>query len=306
MITFKQLIPLSIALSGLFACASAGRQAAWEKPVAAPGAATSTSSTSTATTSAHMADGNAAWAKRDDKAQTEAAIAAWEKAVAENPSNADALTRLARAHYFYVTAHVGLDGSADKDARKALYQKGVDYGEKALLLVEPDFGKAMAAGGDFMEEISKIGKAGIPAAYWYCTNLGRFSVESGVTVKLFYKDRVAAAMKRIHELDSSFFYTAADRYFCAFYSALPGIAGKDVKRSAKHCAAALAGGPGYLSNHLTKATFLAAELDDEDMYKKLMAEILAGSDTEDPNMAPENRGAKRAAKQLLENIDDVF
>jgi len=205
-----------------------------------------------------------------------------------------------------VTAHVGLDGSADKDARKALYQKGVDYGEKALLLVDPNFGKAMAAGGAFIGEIGKISKAGIPAAYWYCTNLGRFAVESGVTVKLFYKDRVAAAMKRIHELDSSFFYTAADRYFCAYYAALPGIAGKDLDRSAKHCKVALEGSPAYLSNHITKAQFLAAELDDEDMYKKLLEQVLSAADGEDPNMAPENRGAKRAAKKMLADIDEVF
>ena len=168
----KHLIILSFALGSLFACKSAGRQAAWEKP---PAAGTSTSTgTATATTSSHMADGDAAWAKRDDKAQTEAAIAAWEKEIGANPANAAAFTKLSRAHYFYVTAHVGLDGTADKDARKALYQKGVDYGEKALLLVDPNFGKAMAAGGDFIEEISKISKAGIASAYWYCTNLGRY------------------------------------------------------------------------------------------------------------------------------------
>ena len=295
---------LTFAMGSLLACASAGRQAAWEKPNTA--AAADAAGTTTATTSNFMADGDAAWAKRDDKAQTEAAIAAWEKEVAANPNNADAFTRLARAYYFLVTAHVGLDGSADKEARKAMYQKGVDYGEKALLLVDPNFGKAMAAGGDFIEEISKIEQKSVESAYWYCTNLGRFAVESGVTVKLFYKDRVAAAMKRIQEIAPKFFYTAADRYFCAYYSALPGIAGKDVKRSEKHCDAALKGSPGYLSNHVTKADFLATELDDEDMYKKLLEQVLAAPDGEDPNSAPENRGAKRAAKKMLAEMDDVF
>ena len=292
------------------ACASSGRQAAWEKPNAPAASGTATSSTAagtaTSSASAHMAEGNAAWAKRDDKAMTEAAIAAWEKEVAANPSNGEALIMLARAHYFYVTAHVGLDGTADKEARKALYQKGVDYGEKALLLVDPNFGKAMAAGGDFMEEIAKISAPAIFAAYWYCTNLGRFAVESGLSVKLFYKDRVAAAMKRIHELDPKFFYTAADRYFCAYYAALPGIAGKDVKRAEKHCNVALAGSPAYISNHVTKAGFLATELDDEEMYRKLLEQVLAAPDGDDPDYAPENRGAKRAAKKMLADIEDIF
>ena len=303
---FKHSVSFMIVVGTVAACASSGRQAAWEKPNAPAANGTATSSTSTSSTSSHMSDGNAAWAKRDDKAMTEAAIAAWEKEVAANPSNGEALIMLARAHYFYVTAHVGLDGTADKEARKALYQKGVDYGEKALLLVDPNFGKAMAAGGDFMEEIAKISAPAIPAAYWYCTNLGRFAVESGLSVKLFYKDRVAAAMKRIHELDPEFFYTAADRYFCAYYSALPGIAGKDVKKSEKHCNIALEKSPAYLSNHVTKADFLAKELDDEDMYRKLLEQVLAAPDGEDPDYAPENRGAKRAAKKLLADIDEVF
>jgi hypothetical protein len=293
-----------LALSaGVVACASPGRQAAWEKAETPPAAgATATSSSAAAGLSA---EASAAWAKRDDKAEVEKAIAAWETLAAQDPSNAQAMISLARGYYFLVDAHLSSSG-ADADTMKAMYQKGVDWGEKALLVLEPGFGPAMKAGAKFEDEIGKISKDAMPAAYWYCTNLGRFATLSGLQARLFYKDRVAAAMSRIRELDSQFFYSAADRYFGAFYSALPSIAGKDVEKSKKHFAIANEKSPDYLGNKVVQAQFLAVELDDAEMYKSLLEAVLAAPDGEDPNSAPENRGAKRTAKKMLAEMDELF
>ena len=304
----RQIKTMLTLVTGLaVACAAPGREAAWEKDKDQAAAdkmeATKTSSSAAA---GELDAATAAWSKRDDKAEVEKAIAAWESVAKQDPTNAQAMISLARAYYFLVDGHVAIDGSVDAEGQKALYQKGVDWGEKALLVLDPEFGKTMKAGGEFQDAIKKIGSEGMPAAYWYCTNLGRFAVLSGLSAKLFYKDRVAAAMGRIRELDAGFFYKAADRYFGAFYSALPSIAGKDVEKSKSHFKMALEGGADYLPNKVVKAQFLAVELDDRDMYEALLNEVLAAPDGENPDTAPENRAAKRAAKKLLADADDLF
>lgn len=293
------------ALMGLsMACASAGRQAAWERET--PPAAGTTATSTTGSGGADVAAGDAAWQQRDDKAQVEAAIKAWEAAIAANPSDGATMIKVSRAYYFLVDGHIAVEGSMADEAMLELYQKGLDWGEKALLLLDPGFGKTMREGGDFEDAIMKIDAKAMPAAYWYCTNIGRFATIRGLSAKLFYKDRVAAAMSRILELDEKFFYSAADRYFGAFYSALPSIAGKDVEKSKKHFAKALAASPEYLPNKVVKAQYLAIELDDQEMYKSLLDEVIAADAGSNPEIAAENRAAQRTAKKMLGDIDEIF
>ena len=285
------------------ACASAGRQAAWEKD-GAPAAGTKTSTSAGADL---RQQAEAAWQKRDDRKELERAIELWEQAVQQNETDSDTMVHLSRAYYFLVDGHIALgDGDEVNEAKLTNHQKGVDWGERALLLIDPSFGQKMKAGGEFETAIKEITKEAIPAAYWYCTNLGRFANAKGLSARLFYKDRVAAAMTRIRELDRPFFHHGSDRYFGAFYSALPSIAGKDLDKSREHFDIAIKGAPGYLGNKLLKADFLAVQLDDEEMYRQLLQEIQAAPDGDDPDSAPENRAAKRHAEKMLKNVGDRF
>jgi hypothetical protein len=285
--------------SALSGC-SAGREAIWEKDKV------EATKTSSAAASPLMAEADEHWKKRDDKAELEMAIQKWEKAIESDPGNADAMVRLARACYFLADGYLALDKSVDQEVELAVYTKGVDYGERALAKLEPDFEAAMRGGASFEEAITEIGENGLPAAYWYAVNLGRFATKKGLSVRLYYKDKLKATMETILKRDPKFFYGAADRYFGAFYSVLPSIAGKDLDKSKAHFEASMNLAPEYLTTRVVKAQFLAVELDDEAMYKALLDEVLKGSDTDNPDIAPENRAAKRTAEKMLADIDEVF
>jgi hypothetical protein len=292
---------LFLILSPLVACASAGREAAWEKAPPAPPAGTTT-----ATVSSDFVAGEAAWALRDDKNKVLEAIAAWEKVAAAEPSNAQVMTKLSRAYYFLVDGHISVEPGDVTEQKLVNHQKGADWGEKALLIVDPKFGEKMRAGTEFEVAIGEIEKPAIEAAYWYCTNLSRFANAKGLSARLFYKDRVSAAMRRIGVLDAAYFHAASDRFFGAYYSALPSIAGRDLSKSGEHFDKAIAAAPAYLSNKVLKADFLAVNLDDRALYTKLLEEVLAAPDGEDPDFAPENRAAKRQAKKFLALAGDRF
>jgi hypothetical protein len=299
----RSLQRLVLASSLFFvACASPGRQAAWEKS-ATVGQATATSSAATAALEAEAA---AAWDKRDDRAALETSIKTWEKIAELAPNDARAMTSLSRAYYFLVDRFVSLQEGDVTEEKLAIHQKGVDWGEKALLAVDPKFGEKMKGGAEFEQAIKEIGKEAIPAAYWYCTNLGRFANAKGLSARLFYKDRIAAAMERILELDRPYFHYAADRFFGAFYSALPSIAGKDLDKSKSHFESAVKNAPEYLANKLLMADFLAVQVEDEKLYRQLLKEVLDGAEGDDPDYAPENRTSKLHAKRLLELVDDRF
>lgn len=290
-----------LALSPLVACASAGREAAWEKQPPGPAAGTVT-----ATASAELASAEAAWAARDDKAQVQAAITAWEAIALKEPTNAGVMAKLSRAYYFLVDGHIALEAGDVTEQKLENHQKGADWGEKALLILDPKFGEKMRAGVEFETAIADIEAPSIDAAYWYCTNLSRFANAKGLSARLFYKDRVAAGMRRIGQVDAKYFHSASDRFFGAFYSALPSIAGRDLDKSREHFDKAIAASPEYLSNKVLKADFLAVNLDDEKLYKQLLDEVLAAPDGEDPDYAPENRAAKRQAKKFLAMAGDRF
>jgi hypothetical protein len=291
-----------VVLTGLLACASAGRTATWEREGTS---ASSEGARPGADVEALSAEAEALWAQRDDREKLEQAIAKWEEVVAADPTNARALTRLARAHYFLADGFIALEEDA-QDEEFEVYKKGVDYGELALIALEPGFEADMKAGKSFEEAISKISENGIEAAYWYCTNLGRFASKQGLSERLYYKDKLKTAMERILELDPEFYYGAADRYFGAFYSLLPGIAGRDTDRSAEHFEKSLSIAPEYLGTRVVKAQFLAPALDDVDMYREELQTVLDAPDTDNPDIAPENRAAKRTAKKMLGEIDDIF
>lgn len=298
------------------ACSSPGRTAAWEKAAVSGGGTT----TSTAVTNELSEKAKGLWAQRDDKAKLQEAIGVWEELVQKDPKNAEALTMLARANYFLADGFLALEGTAEEVEMKT-YEKGADYGERALLVLEPEFEKAMRAETKFEDAMcadadaalagkgcgkSTIGKAGIPAAYWYAVNLGRFASKQGLSARLYYKDKLKATMARIYELDQNFYYGAADRYFGAFFSILPSIAGKDLDASGRHFAKSIELAPEYIPTKVVKAQFLAIELDDEDMYRKLLQEVLAGDETENGDIAPEIRAAKRTAKKMLDEAEDKF
>src|SRR5690606_20111809 len=231
------------------------------------------------------------------------AIRLWENVVSREPKHTVALTRLSRAYFFFVEAHLAAPSPSSPDVgqrRLELYQKGADAGELALVLLEPGFERTMREDGDFVEAMGAIRPESVEAAYWYCTNLTHFSLAKGLSTTLFYKDRILGAMHRIRELDARFFYGAADRNLGVLYAALPGVAGKDLEQSEQHFQAAQALGPRFLANYVLEAELLTVERGERDRYVELLERVLATPVGDDPNMAPENAAAKRTAQRLLD------
>jgi len=287
-----------LAFVSAMTAACAGRSAVWKaKPQAdsAPPAATEGAASM-------VVKGDALWEERTDPAKIRAAIKAWEEAVASDPENAGVLVKLTRAHYFLADGYL-----RDKeDEYLEVMDKGVTWGEKALMAVSPEFAAKMREGAKFQDAVAVVSKVGVPAMYWYASSLGKWAKRKGFAVLLGQKDNVKATMDLCLELDPDYFYAGPDRYFGAYYAVAPAFAGGDLEKSKVHFAKSLEMQPDYLGTKVLWAQELAVKEQDEETFERLLNEVLSAPEDGIPELVPEARVEKEKAKELLAKKNELF
>lgn len=243
------------------------------------------------------------WKQRGDRAQAEAAIKLWEQAQELDPTRFEAPLKLSYAYYFMAHVHERWIGDEAEKKMEALYLKGYQTAERAILLQNPDFKKQIEAEKDWEEAILTVKKEGIPSLYWYATNLGKWSLIQGITVTLGNKSRIKSTMEQVLKLDETFYYGAPHRYFGVYEAKVPG---GSKEKSGKSFDQAIKINGDYLDTYVLKAQYYASKMQDEKLFKDLLDKVNKADVKKIPELEVENRNAQKIAKQLLENIEDFF
>ena len=313
---------LAIALT--FAGGCKGRTAAWEdKNTNTPTPAGGEDSTSGGEVAGAPLDaGMAAWnARIDGKDKVLEAVSAWESALGcttgdappvdrcasppLTPDNVEVLALLTRAYYFYGDSYL----RGNKDAYLETMNRAVWWGERALIAASPEFAEKMANKGKFHEVIGVVGIEGLPAMYWYATALGKWARASGFGVLVGQKDNIKATMTRALELDPNYYHGGPHRYFGAFYAIAPAFAGGDPVKSQENYDIALELAPYFLGTKVLMAENLATKLDDEELFDRLLEEVLAADPkAAPPEVLPEMLVEQEKARELqvLKDEEDLF
>lgn len=250
-----------------------------------------------------LAEGRGHFAKRGERASLDAAIAAWEEAARLDPARADIQLEMTYAYYFLAHGHLRFDD--DEDGMKDAYDKGVDAAERAIYLLSPEFKDKIKGGEDWEDAVTIIGKDAQPAIYWYATNLGKWALLDGFTTILANKDRAAAIMDHARQLDETFLHGAPHRYFGVYRTKIP-FPGGDMPASKTHFERAIEIQPSYLETKVLFAENYAVKNQDEELFDRLIEEVLAAPDDVMPDLVPENEVAKRTAKKLKDEKDEYF
>ncbi len=256
--------------------------------------------------SADIKAGDEAWAKRDDRAQLEAAIAAWEKATTTNPADCETGTKLARAYYLLADGHLSFEGEAGKDKYLQTHEKGMTAGERALVACSAAFKAKMEAGSKMEQALDTIDAKSAPALYWYTTNLGKWANAQGLSTVLKYKAKIKSQVERIMAVEEHFFYSAAHRYLGVIYAKAPAIAGGDMKQAKVHFEASLANAPNYLATTVLWCEFYAVKSEDKAGFKAKLEWVLKQPDDVIPEITAENKVEKKKAQKLLAMIEEKF
>ncbi len=297
----------SIALGALLALAAAPGcgstyQSAWDEP------ATTQSEQAAApeASSRHdelVAQGDQAWAARDDAEQVRAAIAAWEQATELQPNDADTWVKLSHGYYFLADGHLRF---TDEAAMGETYQHGIQAAERALRALSPEFARRMAAGEHVEDAVGELQANAVPALYWRATNLGKWAQREGFATVLSFKDEIRAVMTHCMEGDRYYFFAGPNRYFGAFFAIAPAYAGGDLERSRAHFEESNRRFPNYFGTRVLYAENYAVKAQNRQLFQEQLQLVIDGDPESMPEVAPENRIEQRKARELIARIDELF
>lgn len=215
------------------------------------------------------------WTEREDLGKASEGIAVHEELLKENPEDYNVLLRLSRLHYW-----VGqiLEGT-DKEDALAHYGKGIEYGEKASVTAPEK------PGGFFFE----------------AANLARLNNLKGTFSNLFGVSRVKKLNTKAASIDPTYFYGGIDRFFCAYYTKLPGLLGGSTSKAIEFGTRAVAAYPNYAGNRLFLAEAYVKD-GKNDLARKELESAVSLSDDAFPDAVPEQRMEKKRAEALLNRI----
>jgi len=253
------------------------------------------------TVSTLRAEAEAAWNERGDKAQLQVALQRYEALYATNPQDRDVALHLVRGWYFLGDGH-----ETDKAAKLAAWNTSIEWGKKCLAL-NTEF-TALLAKGDETEATAAraFQSTDVPCLYWTSSALGKWAKLSGIAVTLKHLPTVKAYMTRVGELEPTYYYSGPDRYWGAYYAAIPSFAGQDLGKSKEYFDKALSTYPDFLGTHVLLGGEWATKKQDKETFEKELNWVLQAPVDRLPEVKPEMEAEQRKARALLDAEADLF
>ncbi len=284
------LVPVAAGL--LLATACGGKHTGTYEKLAASGDA--------AAADPKIAEAEAAWEKRVERAELVKALAAYEEIVNAQPDNRQAYERLVRGWYFLGDAH-----STETDQKVEEWGHAIEWGARCLALND-EFATKIKAGEKERDAISVAKKEDVPCIYWTASALGKWGKAQSLSKTLKHLPTVKAYITKAEELDPTFWHYGPARYWGAYYAALPSFAGQDADKSGEYLAASIQGAPNYLGTRVLRAEYLAVLEQDPNAFKEDLNFVLSADPAAVPELQPENTMEQAKAKRLMAELNELF
>ena len=237
------------------------------------------------------------WNLRGEPDKAREMLSAYIEAYNLEPNDLKLAARLARAYYL-VANYV----ETDPEKKDELFRKGLEVGERGLGQI-PEFRKVYQETNDLKKALATVGIENIDLIYWTGANLGKWAADKNLLVRLGNKSKIEAYNQRVFELDRNFFYGAADRFFGALPTRVPG---GDLNLSKYHFEKSLEIEPNYFGTRTLYAEYYATKAQDIETFRKQLEYVINTPYDIIPEIAPENKYEQEYAKKLLRRIDEFF
>lgn len=245
-----------------------------------------------------MRSGEAAYAGRDDPSRLASAIAHFRAAAALRPGDAAPLLALARASAYRA--------QATPEAARDSWRDVSASAEQALRIASPSFAEAIDRGEDPGRAVAKVDRSGAPALYWLALSTMGMAQARGMAAVLSVKDGARAMMERAAALDERVDFAGPRRALGAWLATLPSAAGGGASAARSQFERARSLFPEYQLARVRDAEVLAVLLQDRKRFEVALGEVLAFDEGRAPAIAPENRLAKKLARDLLARKERLF
>jgi len=233
-----------------------------------------------------------------------AAMAAYEKVLAEDPRNYDALVTLADHSILMGTAY-----TEARDAKRKLYDRAMRLGERAMY-TNPEF-KSLADGGARpWEACGVLTEREMPAMMvWMNALLYNFKECMSSPVRVFnirWMTHLDPMLDRMEQLDESWEEGAVPFTRAFYYFVVPRSLGGDREKAAGAFARAVELGPNRLVIRWGRARFFDVLTKNREGFVDDL-QWVAARDPETCSDAPAWKAyVQRDAKQLLQKVDHLF
>jgi TRAP transporter T-component len=247
---------------------------------------------------AEMRAGEADFAGREDAARLSSAIGHFRAAAEAKPADPAASLALARAYAFQAQAMPDTARDSWREASRAA--------ELALRSSSPAFADAVDRGEDPGRAAAKVERAGAAPLYWLALSTMGMAQARGIVAVLAVKDGARALMERAAALDERVDFAGPRRALGAWLATLPSAAGGGASAARSQFERARALSPEYQLTRVREAEALAVLLQDEKRFEAALGEVLAFDGARAPAIGPENRLAKKLARELLARKERLF
>ncbi len=215
------------------------------------------------------------------------------------------LLRAAEAYFGYSFAFVE---DADKERAGLLYLKARNYALQALTGTESFEQEIDRPVEEFKKYVNDLGKGDVPALYWSANCwMAWVALNLSNPAVLMDVPKIEAMLQRVIALDETFYYGAAHATLGAFYASRSKTIGGDPDKAKKHFDRAFEISESkLLFVHLLYAQYYTYQIQDRDLFESTLQKVVSTPVNFFPEKNFANEVAKRKAKVLLENIDDLF
>lgn len=224
--------------------------------------------------------------------------------LAEDPADRALLAIAVQA---YIANAAIMEECGRPERSRAMADKARRYGEALLATIAKDLlpGSAPAA---FDQAVARVGESEAAPLFWGAYGLATWvQYQSGAPLALAYLPRVEQLMTRVATLDATIFHGAAHTFLGAYYGARPPALGGDPVRSKDHFERSLTlGGRAFLLTQVAYAETYARQIFDRELFERLLREVVAYPMEQRPDIALSNQLAKRKAKRLLQQAEQLF
>ncbi|MBU2537254.1 MAG: TRAP transporter TatT component family protein [Proteobacteria bacterium] len=222
-----------------------------------------------------------------------------------DPDNVRLLTHGTQAY----TAYASLMPECGRPERApVLGERAREYGLR-LLGTNKDFaGAARIPLAEFSEALRSAGSGDVEKLFWggygWATWIG-FS--KGAPAAVVDLPKVEQLMLRVLALDEGFYHGGAHLFLGIYYGSRPEMLGGKPEVSRDHFERALVlGDRQFLPVLVAYAEYYARQTFDRELYVRLLEEVQAFDLARAPDLTLPNVLAKRRAKRMLAQVDDLF
>jgi hypothetical protein len=221
------------------------------------------------------------------------------------PDSAPLLIAAAQAYSSYASIYGEVRDRKDQEQEEqedypaVLYGKARKYALKSLErrgLKKP----AEIPLDDFREGLQRLGKRDLPYLFWTAACWGSWiSLNLGSMEALAELPKVETLMKRVLELDETFYYGGAHLFMGIWFASRPKGLGQDLKKAQEHFLKAIEIGQGkFLMAYVYYAEYYARKTMDKDLFAFALQRVAETPPDILPDLTLLNSVAKKKAVDL--------